>query len=169
MTERLFAPWRMDYILREKPAHCIFCEFVSKPKSAWRSDLVLLVQEHAYICLNRYPFNAGHVLVIPRRHVASPDALPDEEHDALMRLVTAATVRVKRATSAHGANVGINLGVPAGAGIADHLHVHVVPRWNGDSNFMPVVADTRIMPQLLDETYAALAPHLEDLPGERAP
>jgi len=169
MTERLWAPWRMEYIQQEKRASCIFCDFPSKPAAAWRKDLVLLVQPRAFVCLNRYPFNAGHLLVVPRRHVSSPADLPEDEHDALMRLATAATARVRRATSAQGANVGINLGVAAGAGIADHVHVHVVPRWSGDSNFMPVVGDVRVMPQHLDETYEALAPHFADLPGERAP
>ncbi|HZU98103.1 MAG TPA: HIT domain-containing protein [Planctomycetota bacterium] len=127
---------------------------------------MLLVQPHALVCLNRYPFVASHLLVAPRRHVSDLDALPDEEYEATMDLVREAASRLRRATSAEGLNVGLNLGKAAGAGIADHLHAHVVPRWVGDGNFMPVVAGTHVMPEYLDQSWQRLEPFFADLAGE---
>lgn len=161
----MWAPWRMEYILGSKQGACIFCDFAAASPQAFRDKHVLLVQPHAVLCLNAYPFAAGHVLVAPRRHVASPGELPVPEYDALMRLVREVTTRLQGGTGADGMNVGLNLGKSAGAGIADHLHVHVVPRWNGDSNFMPVLADVRVMPEHLDATWARLEPLFADLPG----
>jgi ATP adenylyltransferase len=155
----------MEYILGSKQGACIFCDFAAASPQAFRDKHVLLVQPHAVLCLNAYPFAAGHVLVAPRRHVASPGELPVTEYDALMRLVREVTTRLQGGTGADGLNVGLNLGKSAGAGIADHLHVHVVPRWNGDSNFMPVLADVRVMPEHLDATWARLEPLFADLPG----
>jgi ATP adenylyltransferase len=166
MSDVLWAPWRMEYILSSKGGPCVFCDYASAPPETYRSKLILLVQEHALVCLNRYPFAGSHVLVMPRRHVAELDALGPEEYDATMRLVRETVVRVKRATSARGVNVGMNLGEAAGAGIADHLHAHVVPRWPGDTNFMPVIADVHVMPEYLDETWKRLAPSFSDLVGQ---
>ncbi len=166
MAEALWAPWRMEYIQREKGTPCIFCDFASAPREAYRAKLVLVVQPHALVCLNRYPFAACHLLVAPRRHVADLGDLAPEEYDALMQLVRLAVARVQRATGAEGINVGLNLGRAAGAGIADHLHAHVVPRWTGDTNFMPVVADTRVMPEYLDVSWQRLLSLFADVPGE---
>ena len=140
----------------------------SAPPSAYREKLVLVVQPHALVCLNHYPFAAAHLLVVPRRHVADLEELPAEEYDALMRLLRDATARLRSATRPDGLNVGFNLGKAAGAGIAEHLHAHVVPRWNGDTNFMPVLADVRVMPEYLDDSWRRLAPAFADLPGEHA-
>lgn len=161
--ERLWAPWRMEYILGEnKPEGCIFCSFARPSEDGRaeraREDLVLAVEEHAFVCLNRYPFTAGHTMVVPRRHVADPSELSDVENAALFGLVRRAVAATRAALRCEGLNVGMNLGKVAGAGIADHLHVHVVPRWGGDTNFMPVLADVRVMPQHLDETWQRLAP-----------
>jgi ATP adenylyltransferase len=156
----------MEDLQGSKGGPCIFCSFAAAPASSYRENLVLLVQPHALVCLNKYPFASAHVLVAPRRHTSDLGALSDEEYAATMTLVRDAVARVKRATGAEGMNVGINLGKAGGAGIADHLHVHVVPRWNGDSNFMPVIADTRVMPEYLDASWARLAPLFADLPGE---
>jgi ATP adenylyltransferase len=169
MSEVLWAPWRMEYILGPKAGVCIFCDFAAAPPEAYRSKLVLLVQEHALVCLNRYPFGASHLLVVPKRHVADLASLAAEEYDATMRLLRETVARVQAATGAKALNVGMNLGQAAGAGIADHLHAHVVPRWPGDTNFMPVLADVRVMPQYLDETWQLLAPFFADLPGAHAP
>jgi ATP adenylyltransferase len=128
--------------------------------------LVLLVQSHALVCLNKYPFAAGHLLVAPRRHVSSLSDLPDGEYDATMRLLRDVVARLQRGTRADAMNVGFNLGKSAGAGIAEHLHAHAVPRWNGDVNFMPVLADVRVMPEHLDDTWLRLSPMFTDLPGE---
>src|SRR6185312_2978615 len=115
--------------------------------------------------LNRYPFAAGHLLVVPHAHVDALEALPDDVHDALFRLVRESVARLRRAVRPEGVNVGCNLGEAAGAGVKEHLHVHVVPRWSGDTNFMPVLADTRVVPQALDETREHLLPYFSDIPG----
>jgi ATP adenylyltransferase len=166
MPERLWAPWRMEYILGSAPSVCIFCSLAAAPPEAYRDKLVLVVQPHALVCLNKYPFAACHLLVAPRRHVSDVGDLPPEEYDATMRLVREAVARVRRATNADGLNVGLNLGKAAGAGIAEHLHAHVVPRWTGDSNFMPVLADVRVMPELLDQSWQRLLPYFSDIPGQ---
>jgi ATP adenylyltransferase len=158
----------MSYILGEKQGACVFCDIVAAPRSAYRDKLVLVAGEHAVVCLNRYPFAASHLLVLPRRHVSNLEDLAPGEYDALLRLVRDATTRVKSVTRPDGVNLGFNLGKAAGAGIAEHLHAHLVPRWNGDTNFMPVLADVRVMPEMLDESWRRLAPAFADLPGEHA-
>ena len=169
MSERLWAPWRMEYILGPKGGPCIFCGFGSAPRDSYRSHLVLLVQPHALLCLNKYPFAASHLLVSPRRHVAEIGDLPVDEYHATMALVRESAVRLKRATNAEGLNVGLNVGKAAGAGIADHLHAHLVPRWAGDQNFMPVIAGPQVIPEYLDESWLRLLPFFADLPGEHPP
>jgi ATP adenylyltransferase len=163
----LWAPWRMEYILGPKPKECIFCEF--PVRNALREDLVLVVQPHAFVCLNKYPFAPGHLMVVPRRHVSGVEDLGREEHAALWALVRDAIVALKTAIAPPGINVGINLGSAAGAGIAEHMHAHLVPRWPGDTNFMPVIAHTRVMPEHLDATWAKLRPAFDGVPGEKAP
>lgn len=162
----MWAPWRMEYVLGSKGWACVFCDMAAAAPSSYRAKLVLLVQPHALVCLNRYPFTASHLLVMPRRHVSDLSDLTDEEHDSLMRLVRDAAARLQRATSPEGLNIGFNLGKAAGAGISDHLHAHLVPRWNGDTNFMPVLADVRVMPEYLEQSWKRLAPAFDDLPGE---
>jgi ATP adenylyltransferase len=156
----------MEYILRPKGGPCVFCDMASSPREFYREKLVVVVQGHALVCLNRYPFAASHLLVVPRGHVADIAELPSDQYDAWMTLVREAAVRLRRATNAEGLNVGMNLGKAAGAGIADHLHAHVVPRWSGDQNFMPVIADVHVMPEYLDESWRRLVPFFADLPGE---
>jgi ATP adenylyltransferase len=169
MSSTLWAPWRMEYILGQKGSGCVFCAFPERPVDSFRADLVLVVQPHAFVCLNRFPFSAAHLLVIPRRHVSALEDLADDEYTALSLLVRDTVRTLKTAVKPEGINVGYNLGKSAGAGIADHLHAHIVPRWNGDSNFMPVIADTRVMPQHLDDTWAALRPYFDAVSGEKAP
>lgn len=147
----------MDYILGPKGGECIFCAFPER--ATHREDLVLTVTPHAFVVLNRYPFAAGHLLVVPRRHVADLAELTDEASDALFRLLRTSVARLRDAARPDGVNVGFNLGKAAGAGIAEHLHAHVVPRWDGDTNFMPVLGDVRVMPEHLDATWQRLAPH----------
>jgi ATP adenylyltransferase len=168
MSDRLWAPWRMQYILGPKSAQCIFCDFATAPPSQYREKLILAVLPQALVCLNRYPFAPHHLLVAPRRHVADFGELTPEEYDALQRLVRTAVERVRRATRAEGVNVGFNLGAAAGAGIADHLHGHVVPRWHGDTNFMPVLAEVRVIPEHLDASWSFLAPLFADLAREHS-
>jgi ATP adenylyltransferase len=156
----------MEYILATKQGACIFCDFAVASPEEYRAKLVLLVQPHALVVLNRYPFASSHLLVAPRRHVSELSALLPEEYDALMRLVRDATERLRSAVRPEGVNLGVNLGKAAGAGIAEHLHAHVVPRWNGDTNFMPVVNDVRVMPEYLDESWQRLASAFAALPGK---
>jgi len=156
----------MDYILGSKGRGCIFCDFANASPADYREKLVLVVQPHALVCLNKFPFTAHHLLVAPRRHAADLGELTAEEYGATMELVRIAAARVQAATKPEGLNVGFNLGRAAGAGIADHLHGHIVPRWTGDSNFMPVLADARIMPEYLDTSWQRLRPFFDDVPGE---
>jgi ATP adenylyltransferase len=156
----------MEYILGARRDGCVFCGYAAAEPGAFRANLTLVVQPHAFVCLNRYPFAASHLLVIPRRHISDLADLADEEYDAMMRLVRDAATRLRRVTNADGLNVGWNLGKAAGAGIAEHLHAHLVPRWNGDTNFLPVIADVRIMPEYLDQSWDRLRPAFADLAGD---
>jgi ATP adenylyltransferase len=161
----------MEYILAPKDKDagarpgCIFCNFPSASPSSYRVNLVLCANDDYAVMLNRYPFAAGHLLVIPRKHVAQMGELTAPETDALFRGVREASNRLRALLKPHGINYGINEGVAAGAGIADHLHVHLVPRWSGDTNFMPVIADVRVMPEHLDDAFRRLYPAFADLPG----
>ncbi|MCC6902783.1 MAG: HIT domain-containing protein [Polyangiaceae bacterium] len=158
MSDRLWAPWRMQFIRdSDRPAGCALCAYVGvEPSSEGR---VLAREPHAFVVLNKFPYAAGHLLVVPTRHVASLEALTPDEHAALWALTTQSATRLERATGAEGLNLGMNLGRAAGAGIREHLHVHLVPRWVGDNNFMPVVSDVRVMPEYLEATWEALWPH----------
>jgi ATP adenylyltransferase len=154
VSGNLWAPWRMEYILGDKTGACPFCN---------PTELVIAKLPRAFVCLNKYPFAAGHLLVVPTRHVSDLASLDADEADAFFALVRESVARLRKAVTPDGVNVGINLGKAAGAGIADHLHAHIVPRWNGDTNFMPVVADVRVMPEYLAVTEQKLAPHFADL------
>ena len=149
--ERLWAPWRVDYLTQSKPAGCIFCQ-----KGGDRELLVLRRTPLVLVMLNRYPYANGHLMVAPNRHTADIDALSDAEMLELFRSVALCRDVLSRACAPDGFNVGINLGKAAGAGVEDHVHLHVVPRWNGDNNFMCVVADTRVIPEALLATYDRL-------------
>ncbi len=166
---QIWAPWRMEYILGQKHGGCVFCDMAKAPPGEFRERLVLIAQPHAYVCLNRYPFAASHLLVIPRRHVADIASLTDDELSEVAHLVRDSSARLRQAISAEGFNIGFNIGAAAGAGIAEHLHSHIVPRWVGDTNFMPTLADTRVMPEYLDDSWKRLYPYFSDLPGEQGP
>ncbi len=168
MSTPLWAPWRMEYLLGHGPQKGCFLCGIPEDEAKYRENLVVVVQPHAFVCLNRYPFAASHLLVAPRRHVAKLEHLEAAEYAALMDLLRDATVRLERATACGGMNVGFNLGKVAGAGVADHLHGHLVPRWAGDTNFMPVLADVRVMPEHLDDSWRRLHSAFADLPGSRA-
>ena len=153
MERPIWAPWRMEYIAGPKPPGCIFCEFPAAPESSDRANLVVHRSAHAFTCLNRYPYNSGHVMVIPRAHVSDLSALaPDAWIDLGAELRRAVAV-VQATYRPEGLNVGMNLGKAAGAGIEPHLHWHVVPRWVGDNNFMPVIAGQRVVPEALDAAW----------------
>jgi len=165
MSNPLWAPWRMEYILdpKDRPQACIFCGIDVASEDERKARLVVASTPRVFVMLNRYPFAAGHILVVPQVHASSLEDLEPDVHDTLFRLVRESAVRLKKALRAEGLNVGLNLGAVAGAGVAAHLHVHIVPRWSGDTNFMPVLADTRVVPQALDATQEHLAKHFADL------
>jgi ATP adenylyltransferase len=126
-----------------EPSGCIFCH----TDAPGRDDLILYRGRTCYVILNLYPYNNGHLMVVPNRHLASLQATTAEERDELMHLTRHAEIALMEAYTPQGINIGINLGRPAGAGVLDHLHVHAVPRWNGDTNFMTVIGDTRVLPE----------------------
>jgi ATP adenylyltransferase len=141
---------------QSKAAGCVFCRALEEHEA--QASLVLARGAACFVILNLYPYNNGHLMVVPNRHVARlADATP-EELGELMRLTQVAEVVLTQAYNPQGLNVGMNLGRPAGAGIADHLHIHVVPRWTGDTNFMSVVGDVRVLPEDLEATAARLRP-----------
>lgn len=155
----------MAYIRGPKEPGCIFCNYPQEEPSRWRERLLLCQREDAYVMLNKYPFAAGHLMVVPRKHASDLGELSPSEHAALWELVRAAASALKVAVNAEGVNVGVNMGAAAGAGIAEHLHVHIVPRWRGDLNFMPVIADVKVMPDHLDGTWQRLEPYFRPLGG----
>jgi ATP adenylyltransferase len=147
----------MEFIRGDKPKGCIFCDFPAAPPSEDRANLLVHRSAHAFTCLNRYPYNSGHLMVIPRAHLSDLGALSAEQHADLQDELRRAVAVVKKVYAPEGMNVGMNLGKAAGAGIADHLHWHVVPRWVGDNNFMPVMADQRVVVEALDEAWGRLS------------
>jgi ATP adenylyltransferase len=156
---RLWAPWRYQYIRTAgaKSDSCIFC-FGDIDEGERKRRLVVHVEPHALVMLNRYPYNNGHLMVAPRRHLASPELLTREERGIIAELVSECCVQLRKALNPSGLNLGANLGRSAGAGIADHMHWHIVPRWDGDTNFMPVLASTRVLSQDLESSFEALSP-----------
>jgi ATP adenylyltransferase len=164
VQQPLWAPWRMEFIKSPKRPGCIFCEFPAAAEGDDRANLVVHRSAHAFTCLNRYPYNSGHVMVIPRAHVAELSALPPEEWTDLQDELRRAVDVVRGTYRPEGMNVGMNLGRAGGAGILDHLHWHVVPRWVGDNNFMPVFADQRVVVEALDAAWERLHPAFAALP-----
>jgi ATP adenylyltransferase len=155
---RLWMPHRMAYIKGEgKPKETGQCPFCEVPGMSDEDGLVVARGELVYAVLNLYPYNGGHVMVVPYRHIADYTELTAEETDELSVFTKQALQALRAASGAQGFNIGMNLGGVAGAGIAAHLHQHVVPRWGGDTNFMPVVGHTKVLPQLLSETRGLLA------------
>lgn len=154
----LWAPWRMAYIESgEKPAGCIFCTLPEHPDA--KASLVLGVDDHVTVLMNRFPYNNGHLMVAPRVHTADAASLGPEQWSALMDRLRETMGIVDKVLAPDGMNVGLNVGAVGGAGIADHLHWHIVPRWNGDTNFMPVIAETKVMPQHLEDSWEQFRPH----------
>lgn len=153
----LHSYWRMDYVESSKEKKELSNPFVRLPKeNKDRENLILIRGTYHYVLMNRYPYNAGHLMVIPYREVADLDDLSDEEQIEYIQLIIRAKKMLKKAIRPDGFNIGINLGVEAGAGIPWHLHCHIVPRWKGDTNFMPVLAETRVLPTALDTLWERL-------------
>lgn len=161
---QLWAPWRLEYIQAPRQEACIFC--AAAHAEADDAALVVFRGTRAFALLNLFPYNSGHAMVVPNRHRSRLTDLDDGELLELMRLVDR-TVRVhERVLRPEGFNIGMNLGRAAGAGIEDHLHIHVVPRWVGDTNFMPVLGDTKVLPEHLQVTRARLAAGFAELAAE---
>lgn len=159
--EKLWAPWRMAYIEVPKVEGCVFCQ---KPREEdEREQLVLLKGEHCFVIMNLFPYNNGHLMVAPYRHTADLVGLSAEEQAEMMRLTRYCVRALTEAFKPEAFNIGMNLGRTAGAGIADHLHMHIVPRWNGDTNFMPVLAETKVLPDALYGTYDKVAAAMEKI------
>jgi len=154
--DRLWSPWRLEYILRaDREPGCIFCKESQPAESA---ALVVFEGRACYVILNLYPYNNGHLMVVPRRHVGSLAALTPEEMTEAGVLTQRCERALTEAYQPHGFNIGVNLGKSAGAGVLDHVHVHVVPRWSGDTNFMTVVGDMRVLPESLGASAERLRP-----------
>lgn len=157
--ERLWTPWRMEYIKDAgREQGCIFCDLASATDD--EASLVLARGRLAYVVLNKYPYNTGHLMIVPYRHVGEWEALDAGEHAEIAALTARSIQALKASSAPHGFNIGVNQGRVAGAGIVDHVHMHVVPRWGGDTNFTVTVGGVKVIPEALDETYAKLKSHL---------
>jgi ATP adenylyltransferase len=154
--QHLWAPWRMEFIKGPKPSGCFFCEAAAADPSEDALHLVLARGDLALVILNRYPYNNGHLMIAPKAHLANLEELPAATATDLMALTQRSLRVLRQVLSPQGFNLGINAGKIAGAGVADHVHQHVVPRWDGDTNFMPVVADTKVLNESLADSYQQL-------------
>jgi ATP adenylyltransferase len=163
-VDRLWAPWRIGYVLGERSEGCVFCDKPSAGDDA--AELILNRGQLSYVLMNAYPYNNGHLLVVPYEHVADILSLSEEQLVDMMRVMRGAIEVTRRAMRPDGFNVGFNVGRVAGAGIEEHVHLHIVPRWAGDTNFMPVLGDTRVVPQSLRECYQLLVGHFKQLNEE---
>ena len=156
----LWSPWRLEYILRKKQKGCLFCKKTREKRDA--RNLILYRSRHAFVMMNRFPYNNGHLMVIPKRHCIDLNQLKDRESQDLFFLLKTSTQVLKKSLHPHGFNIGINLGAVGGAG-ENHVHFHIVPRWTGDTNFMPLLGETKIIPDYLENTYHKLHSAFEDL------
>lgn len=158
--EHIWAPWRISYVAQPKPDGCVLCHKAQAGND--EAEQVLYRGKWNYVLVNAYPYNSGHLMIVPYRHVGDFGELDAETVSEMMRLAQAAARAFARCLGPHGINLGMNIGKAAGAGIDEHLHMHLVPRWNGDTNFMTAVADVRVVPQALAETAALLRPVLAE-------
>ena len=160
--ETLWAPWRMKYILKEERFDgCIFC--LKGGNEDLRERLILHVSETCMVIMNRYPYNNGHLMVAPLKHCPNPEYLAPAEMLEIMELLRSSMAILRKVMSPEGFNVGLNLGIVAGAGVEDHMHFHIVPRWGGDTNYMTVVGEVRVIPEHILATYDKLHPHFQAL------
>lgn len=165
--DNLWSPWRIEFILdkrqKEGGAPCIFCEL--KEETPDSKNLVLYRGRETYVVMNRFPYTNGHLLIIPYGHQSHLKELSQEAHQEVLSLTVKSMEILKEALNPEGFNCGMNVGRVAGCGILDHFHWHIVPRWNGDTNFMPVLGDVRVMPEYLSQTYVRLKPGFEKIGG----
>jgi ATP adenylyltransferase len=154
--KHIWAPWRIQYIRGEKPAGCILCTKPAEGEDKDKENYILFRGVKNFIIMNSYPYNPGHLLVAPYRHAGNLEELTAAERNEHFELVSRSIQVLKEVLKPGGFNIGANMGKVAGAGIEDHFHSHIVPRWNGDNNFIPVLAEVRVIPQALAETYDML-------------
>lgn len=152
----LWAPWRMEYILGKKEPECIFCSYPKKNND--RDNLILYRSAHNFVMMNKYPYNNGHIMVVPYIHTSTIDNLTDEILLDFMKVTQYSLKCLKEAFRPEGFNIGINIGAVAGAGMEEHVHLHMVPRWAGDTSFMSVFGEIRVIPEYIMETYDKLYP-----------
>ncbi|MBI5049100.1 MAG: HIT domain-containing protein [Deltaproteobacteria bacterium] len=158
--KQIWAPWRAEYIHGRRLSRCIFCKEHSEDD---KRELVLYKGDCAAVMMNKFPYTNGHLLVYPWKHTSSLEDIAEEETSELFELIKGSVSILKKEMNPGGFNIGMNLGKDAGAGIEEHLHFHIVPRWNGDTNFMPVISETRVMPEHLQFTYDKLFPYFQKL------
>ena len=159
MQKSVYAPWREGYLLapkEKKEKGCLFCRVMKEKRDKY--NLILHRGENTFVIMNRYPYTSGHLMIVPYKHIGSLEKLKEDIAYELMLETRRAVGILKKALKPDGINIGMNLGRPSGAGVPGHLHVHVVPRWSGDTNFMPVVGDTRVVSISLSTTYKILRP-----------
>lgn len=164
--KRLFCPWRIKYITSEKPKECIFCTKINENKDD--ENLILLRGRYNFIILNLYPYNNGHLMIVPYEHTNDITKLNTDVFLEMMKFVQISVETLREVMHPHGFNIGFNIGEVAGAGIAEHLHLHIVPRWSGDTNFMFVLGETKVIPEDLNTTYKKLRPVIMRLHEEKA-
>ena len=157
--KHLWTPWRMPYILSDKQTGCVFCDMLEAQND--REMLILHRGKRAFLVLNKYPYNNGHLMSVPYRHMDTLEAVAPDEMADVMALATLGIRALRESMRPEGFNVGANIGEVAGAGVKDHIHIHVVPRWAGDTNFMPILDEVRVIPQELGQTYDQLKPAVE--------
>ena len=152
--KRLWAPWRKEYVSKNKSQECPFCKKYAEAVD--RKNYIIARSAHSFSMLNIFPYSNGHILIAPYQHVDSLAGLTEPELIDLMKLIISSQELLNKALSPQGYNIGINLGETAGAGVVDHIHIHIVPRWGGDTNFMPVIGETRVIPESLESVYKSL-------------
>jgi len=160
-VNKIWAPWRMKYILSDKKEDgCVFCNaYMTKNDE---EKLVVYRSEYSFVIMNLYPYNAGHLLVVPNKHIDSPDLLDQNSKLDMFNLVTRSMQVLEEALHPDGFNMGMNIKRVAGAGIEDHMHIHIVPRWNGDTNFIPIIADTKVISEGINDTYQKIKKVFKD-------
>lgn len=160
MLDRLWAPWRMDYVTTaSKKAGCVFCDALEINDD--RRSHILFRGRLNFVIMNIYPYNSGHVMIVPFEHVASPLEAPEGQTEEMVDLIKLCQAALTHAYKAEGFNIGMNIGKCAGAGVLDHYHLHIVPRWGGDTNYITVLGETRVLAEELDSSYNRLLPHFE--------
>ena len=164
----LWAPWRSNYVENvDKIEGCFLCHAISQPKSRWKEVLVLYKSSKSFIIMNKYPYNSGHLMIVPVKHTGNYEEIDEETVLDMDKLLRISIKALRKVFHPHGFNIGYNIGRPAGAGLESHLHMHVVPRWNGDTNFMPVIAKTKVISQDLETTYDRLKEAIDRLTAKK--